>query len=102
LGVSIPVILTAAIPLCRYLCAMSILRVAFELFLLYLLYKLVFDFIIPVAKTTSQVKKQFRQMNENMQEQMNRQRQANATAQPAAEPKKPAASDDYIEFEEIK
>ena len=82
---------------------MNILRLAFELFMLYLLYKLVFDFIIPVVKTTKQVKKQFGDMSAQMQEKMNQHQQQtnNFTA-----PKKPEAAtsknDDYIDFEEIK
>jgi hypothetical protein len=79
---------------------MSLLRIAFELFVLYLLYKLVFDFIIPVARTTRQVKKQFRQMNEKMQEQAGRQQDMQGNSTPQA--KKPVAKDDYIEFEEVK
>ena len=39
-----------------YLCYMSIIRVLFELFVIYLLYKLIFEFIIPVYQTTKQVK----------------------------------------------
>ncbi len=81
---------------------MNIFRLAFELFVLYLLYKLVFDFIIPVVKTTSQVKKQFGDMSAQMQEKMNQQQQ---TANFNASPKQPAPSDrkdDYIEFEEVK
>jgi hypothetical protein len=46
---------------------MNIFRLAFELFVLYLLYKLVFELIIPVAKTTKQVKKQFGDMSAQMQ-----------------------------------
>lgn len=71
--------------------------------MLYLLYKLIFDFIIPVVKTTKQVKKQFGDMSAQMQEKMNQQQQqaANFTA-----PKKHAATsaknDDYIDFEEVK
>jgi hypothetical protein len=82
---------------------MNIFRIAFELFALYLLYKLVFDFIIPVARTTKQVKKQFNEMNSHMQEQMNKQYQQQdnyASAQPGTAPK--TRNDDYIEFEEIK
>jgi Sec-independent protein translocase protein TatA len=83
---------------------MNILRLAFELFMLYLLYKLVFDFIIPVVKTTRQVKKQFGDMTAQMQEKMNQQQQqapnfntaAKATGKPTGK------SDDYIEFEEVK
>ena len=85
---------------------MNLFKIAFELFVLYLLYKLVFDFIIPVAKTTSKVKKQFSEMNAQMQEKMNQQ-----TAASQAVPKAHATNtttgskgkaDDYIEFEEIK
>jgi len=86
-----------------YLYNMNIFRLAFELFILYLVYKLVFDLIIPVAKTTKQVKKQFVDMSAKMEEKMNEQHQQNttfnttkATAQPIAK------SDDYIDFEEIK
>lgn len=97
-------------PIVLYICVMNLFRIVFELFALYLLYKLVFDFIIPVAKTTKQVKKQFSDMNASMQEQMKRQQaqqqqyQANnyssaATTNTAAPTKK---NDDYIDFEEIK
>lgn len=82
---------------------MNIFRLAFELFVLYLLYKLVFELIIPVAKTTKQVKKQFVDMSAQMQEKMSQQQQPNAgydaTKKPAAPVNK---SDDYIDFEEVK
>ena len=84
---------------------MSIFRLAFELFVLYLLYKLIFDFIIPVTKTTKQVKKQFGDMSAQMQETINRQQQQQnngykSTTQTNPQPK--AKSDDYIDFEEVK
>ncbi len=83
---------------------MNFFRLAFELFALYILYKLVFDFIIPVAKTTKQVKKQFSDMSQQMQEKMNQQQtsqqQANYSTTPSSAPK--AKSDDYIDFEEVK
>lgn len=82
---------------------MNIFRLAFELFMLYLLYKLVFDFIIPVVKTTKQVKKQFGDMSAQMEEKMNQQQQQSANFNA---PKKQAANtnrnDDYIDFEEVK
>lgn len=81
---------------------MNIFRIIFELFLFYLLYKLVFDFIIPVFNTTKQVKKQFGDMQNKMreqQDQMNRQQQKNAAD---AQPKKMAPKDDYIEYEEVR
>lgn len=81
---------------------MNIFRLAFELFILYLLYKLIFDFIIPVAKTTKQVKKQFGEMSAQMQEKMNQQQQANSFQ--STDKSQPPASknEDYIDFEEIK
>lgn len=64
-----------------------------------------FDLIIPVVKTTKQVKQQVGEMSARMQEQMNRQQaeqyQNNFTSKPTTGEKK-AGSDDYIEYEEIK
>ena len=84
---------------------MNIFRLAIELFALYLLYKLIFDFIIPVARTTKQVKNQFNEMSARMQ-QMNAQQQRQSTAQQQTSSSTQAttgkSSDDYIEFEEVK
>ncbi|MDQ6844786.1 MAG: hypothetical protein M3Z92_10600 [Bacteroidota bacterium] len=78
---------------------MNILRLAGELFLIYVFYKLIFDFIIPVYQSTKKIKKQFGEMQSKMQEDMNA-----YTSQP--KPKQPqpetAKEGDYIEFEEIK
>ena len=77
------------------------LRFLLYAFLIYLAYRLVFHFIIPVYKTTRQVKKQFREMHSRMEDQMNQYQanQQNPTPQP--ENKKEQAGD-YIEFEEVK
>lgn len=81
---------------------MNIFRLAFELFVLYLLYKLIFDFIIPVVKTTKQVKKQFGDMSARMQEKMNEQQQQPTTFSNTTKPGSSAGkNDDYIEFEEV-
>ncbi len=80
---------------------MNLFKVIIDLFALYLLYKLIFDFIIPVAKTTKQVKKQFGDMHSQMQEKMN---QFNSHQQAQSNTKTTASSsksDDYIEFEEV-
>ena len=82
-----------------YLYTMKFLGTLFELFLLYLLYKLIFDFIIPIYRTTKQVKQKMGEM----QQQMNRQQQQNQ--QFTATPKEKAPSsknEDYSEFEEVK
>lgn len=78
---------------------MNIFRLIAEFFLFYVLYKLIFDFIIPVYQSTKKIRKQFGDMQEKMQNQ-NQSFQGNQNpAQPASTPKK---EEDYIEFEEIK
>ena len=77
------------------------LRTLLMLLGLYLLYKLIFEFIIPVYNTTTQVKKKVGEMQQKMHEQMQQQQNGyNATTpkQPAEKPKR----DDYIDFEEVK
>ena len=58
-----------------------------------------FDIIIPVYRTTKQVKKGFREMNERMNENMNQQQQP---SQPQQAKKPTVKPGDYIEYEEIK
>jgi Sec-independent protein translocase protein TatA len=80
---------------------MSVFKILLYAFLIYLGYKIIFEFIIPVYRTTRQVKKQFREMNERMKEHM-RQQQGDQFApekEPQTTKEKPG---DYIEFEEIK
>ena len=77
------------------------IRVLFELFVLYLLYKLIFEFIVPIYKTTKQVKQKVNDIQRNMNEQANQQQRNQYTS--AANPSSPKPkSDDYIEFEEVK
>jgi hypothetical protein len=71
---------------------------------IYIIYKVVFNFIIPVFTTTRKIRRQFNDMQQRMQEQMNAQQGSpNQTQhpQPASSPNKGRA-DDYIEFEEVK
>ena len=78
------------------------LRYLFYAFLIYLAYRLVFHVIIPIYKTTKQVKKQFREMHDLMEDHITQQQQANqATSVPEPEMKKQQAGD-YIDFEEVK
>ena len=69
---------------------------------LYLLYKLIFDFIIPVYNTTKQVKQKVGEMQQKMQDQMNTQQQKSANTTFAKESNPTPKSKDYIDFEEIK
>lgn len=78
---------------------MNILRLAGELFLIYIFYKLIFDFIIPVYQSTKKIKKQFGEMQSKMHQDMN----AYTKQQHAGESHSTKEKDgDYIEFEEIK
>ena len=85
---------TAIVPL-----KTMILSFLFYAFLLYVLFKLVVNFILPVYRTTKQVKKSFREMHQKMQEQQSAayQQQQN---QPAAKKQEPLG--DYIDYEEVK
>jgi Sec-independent protein translocase protein TatA len=77
------------------------LRYLFYAFLIYLAYRLIFHFIIPIYKTTRQVKKQFREMHSQMEDQMNQQQPNQQTMPPKQEDKK-APAGEYIDFEEVK
>jgi hypothetical protein len=74
------------------------IKLIFQLFIIYLLYKFVFEFIIPVYRTTSQVKKKMNEMQEKMQEQ---QHNYNNHTNPDPQPKKNHDAD-YIDYEEVK
>lgn len=80
---------------------MKILETALEIFLLYLLYKFIFDFIIPVYESSKKIKKQFGEMQDKMQNDLKNYQgqQTQAKPQPQSPPKK---EDDYIDFEEVK
>ena len=77
------------------------LRFLFYAFLIYRAYRLVFHFIIPVYKTTRQVKKQFREMHSRMEDQMNQYQPNQQSPTPQTENKKEQVGD-YIDFEEVK
>lgn len=71
-----------------------------ELFLFYLLYKFIFELVIPVFRTTREVKKKMNEFQQNMNRTAENNRTSNESeAKPTASKPK---SDDYIDFEEIK
>jgi hypothetical protein len=78
-------------------------RILLFIFLAYVLYKLIFELIVPVYKTTRKIKKDFGQMQDRMNNFMKNQQNA---SQQQAEPKEPPSekskAGDYIDFEEIK
>ena len=80
---------------------MALSEIFFLAIVFYLLYRFVFNFIVPVARTTRHVRQQFRNMQdaqESMREQGGHQARPSGPQRPAQKP--PAG--DYIDFEEIK
>jgi hypothetical protein len=69
---------------------------------IYLLYKFIFGFVIPVSKATRQIKSKIREAQANQQrfqEQQNR----NAPKQEQFQKQTPPANDaEYIDYEEVK
>ena len=79
---------------------MNVFRLIGELVVIYILYKVIFDFIIPIYKTTKQVKTKMNDVHSRMQEQQRAQ-----STPPTQEPVKKSTSiskDDYIDYEEVK
>lgn len=78
---------------------MKFIETALEIFLLYLLYKFIFDFIIPVYQSSKKIKQQFGEMQDKMQSDLKNYQSHQTPAQPKPAPKK---DEDYIDFEEVK
>lgn len=72
----------------------------FTFLVVYLLYKLIFDFILPVARVSSQMRNKVDQMQQQQQTKRQRSETANQPKN-AGTPVRPSA-EDYIDFEEIK
>lgn len=81
---------------------MGIIRLAGEIFLIYILYKLIFDFIIPIYNTTKTVKKQFTDIHGKMQDQVNKMNQQQAAPSAPPPPKGTTRAEDYLDYEEVK
>jgi len=70
----------------------------------WLLYKLIFDLIIPIYRSTKIVRSKFREMKDQMEQQMNQQSTQNnySSNSGASSPKADNKEGEYIEFEEVK
>ena len=83
---------------------MPLSEIFFLAIVLYLLYRFVFNFLLPVVRTTRQVRQQFRNMQEGMGEQQSfgsGERVQTQQKQERPSGGKPPKGD-YIDFEEIK
>jgi hypothetical protein len=71
----------------------------------YIIYKVVFEVIVPIFRTTQKIRRQFGNMQQHMQDQMNATQNQNGytnPGQPKPEPNKTSRAGDYIDFEEVK
>jgi Sec-independent protein translocase protein TatA len=84
------------------------MKILITIFLLWLAYKVIFDFIIPVYQSTKQVRQQMGDIQARMREQFQQQQQAQRAGQQQqqqqqrASQQRPADKGDYIDFEEVK
>jgi len=82
---------------------MNIIRLLFELFLIYLLYKFIFGFVIPVYRTSKQMKGKMQDMQNRMREQQEQfNRHTQQQARPQANPGNATKAGEYIDYEEVK
>ncbi|MGZ3939828.1 MAG: hypothetical protein ACXVLT_14590 [Flavisolibacter sp.] len=80
---------------------MSILGFLFLVFVFYLAYRLIFDFILPVYRTTRRIKRGFREMHQQMNQHTQQYSQQDTQSRQQQATNKGNA-DDYIDFEEVK
>jgi hypothetical protein len=77
---------------------MQLLRLIAELFVIYLLFKLVFDFILPIYRASKQMNRKMK----DFQEKANANRSNETGNEFQSKQKPPTDSKEYIDFEEIK
>ena len=84
---------------------MNIFKLIGELVVIYILYKIIFDFIIPLYNASKQMKSKMTDMQQRMQQQQRaqaeQQKQQNQTS-PIEKASVKITKEDYIDYEEIK
>lgn len=76
------------------------IEVALEILFIYFLYRLVFDFIIPIYRSSKKVHEHMKTMQQRMDDHLRRERQQDQTSEPTARP--PVKKGEYIDYEEVK
>ena len=82
----------------------------FTFLVFYLLYKLIFDFILPVSRASSQIKNKMNEMNQQQQNNYFSQnthaspntQQTKAGSHTSSQSNNKSHADEYIDYEEIK
>lgn len=77
------------------------IRMILTLLLIYIVYKFVFEFVIPVFNSTRHMSNKLKEMQEKMQEQERKRQMEEQKNSSQANTPKPSP-EDYIEYEEIK
>jgi len=78
------------------------LKILLYALLAWFLYNLVFKFIIPIYKTTRQMKEKFNEMQNRMQDQVNEQQDFGKRTSADTKASSKVSKEDYIDFEEIR
>lgn len=73
------------------------IKLILELFVLYIIYKFVFELVLPVYHTTKRIKKKMNEMNDHLETQQKKQNFSATNPE-----KKSDSGHDYIDYEEIK
>jgi type II secretory pathway component PulM len=80
------------------------MKLLFYGFLIYALYRFVFNVVVPVSKASSQIKSTLKEMQAQQAAAARAQQEqaAHAQRQAKTEATKPTPKEDYIDFEEVK
>ena len=82
---------------------MNIIKLAAQIFLIYLIYRFIINVVIPIYRSTKQIKKQFGDMQDTMQNMQQGQfRSQTPPPDQTQKPTKVKKEGDYIDFEEVK
>jgi len=82
---------------------MNFLHLLEDIIVIYIIYKVVFGFIIPLFTVTKQMKGTVNEMNRKMQEQQRAQaEQSRQYEEQRTRPQVKVPAEDYIDYEEVK
>jgi hypothetical protein len=79
----------------------SLPEIFFFAIVFYVLYRFIFNFVVPIARTTRQVRQQFRNMQEGAGQSYNEESRRNEAPTPERKPNTDKVGE-YIDFEEVK
>lgn len=78
------------------------IEIALEIIFIYFLYRLVFDFIIPIYRSSKKVHKHVKEMQDRMQDHIRQQQQRQQPNNAPPPPQPRVREGEYIDYEEVK